>query len=114
MKDGKVLRIYKHVKFPKLAVQADNDVPRSSVYWRTTTPKVELSKLTQVAAGQWLESDWGKPLPDLFEQVLYQQMGYALVLLWPELKEDDEDFDLDEERTSKQRLAERRGRWTER
>jgi hypothetical protein len=34
-------------------------------------------------------------------------MEYALVMLWPEFAEEDEDYDPDEDRTSKQRLAER-------
>lgn len=113
VKEGKVLRTYKNVKFPKLCVQPDGGVPRQSVYWRTVKPPTELSELVGIAAGQWLESDWGKPLPDLCEQVLRQQMGYALILLWPELNmSEDEDFDPDENRTSKQRLSDRLGRWS--
>lgn len=52
-------------------------------------------------------------LPSLYEQVLHQQMGYALVMLWPELPDEDEDGDPDEDRTAKQRLAHRAGqrRW---
>jgi hypothetical protein len=114
VKDGKVLRTYKNVKCPKLGVQDGGEVPRPSIYWRALKSKIEQSEMAEIAAGQWLESDWGKPLPDLFEQVLYQQMGYALLLLWPELKEEDDESDPDENRTSKQRLADRRGRWAER
>jgi Zn-dependent peptidase ImmA (M78 family) len=114
VQNGKVLRIYKQLKFPKLGVQAGEDVPKPSIYWRAKNELVELTSLKEVAAGQWLESEWGKPLPELYEQVLYQQLGFALVLLWAEFKEVDEEFDPDEERTSKQRLAERRGRWTDR
>lgn len=114
VKDGKVVRAYKNVKFPKMDLKADAAVPKSSIYWRARSSNVALSEVTETAAGQWLESDWGKQLPELFEQVLYQQMGYALILLWPELKEEEEDFDPEEGRTSKQRLAERRGRWAER
>lgn len=114
VKDGVVLRIYRHLKFPKMSVQADDEIPRNSVYWRTLKSKTALSEIAEVMAGQWLESDWGKPLPSLFEQVLHQQMGYALILLWPEIADEDEELDPDEARTSKQRLAERRGRWAER
>ena len=48
-----------------------------------------------------------KRLPELYEQVLRQQKGYALVMLWPELADEDDEYDSDEERTSKQRLADR-------
>lgn len=112
--DGKILRTYNNIKFPTFAIQTNDDVPKASAYWRVPKSKTTPSELKEVAAGQWLESEWGKQLPDLFEQVLHQQFGYALILLWPELKEDQEENDPDENRTSKQRLAERRGRWAER
>jgi Zn-dependent peptidase ImmA (M78 family) len=114
VKDGKVLRIYHHIKFPKLGVASNADVPRASCYWRAPKSRAAPTEVSEVSAGQWLESDWGKPMPDLFEQVLHQQLGYALIMLWPELKDDDDEHDPDENRTSKQRLAERRGRWAER
>jgi len=66
-----------------------------------------------VLAGQWLASDWGRPLPELYEQVLLQRLDYALIMLWSEFPEDD-DFDPDENRTAKERLAARKGRWGER
>jgi hypothetical protein len=112
VKDGKVLRAYHHIKFPKLGIGTNADIPRASCYWRFAKTRTVPSEVCEVLAGQWLESDWGKPLPDLFEQVFHQQFGYALILLWPELKDDEDEHDPDENRTSKQRLAERRGRWT--
>jgi Zn-dependent peptidase ImmA (M78 family) len=114
VENGKVLRVYRHIKFPKLGVEHGHDVPRGSTYWRAIKSKNELTEISEVPPGQWLESDWGKPMPELYEQVLLQRMGFALIMLWPEFKEEDEEFDPDEHRTSKQRLAERRGRWTER
>jgi hypothetical protein len=38
----------------------------------------------------WLETEWGKPAPALCEQVLHQN-GYAMVMLWAEPSDDDED-----------------------
>lgn len=114
VRDGKVLRIYRHIKFPKLGLAHFDSVPAGSAYWLAIKSKVELTEISEVQAGQWLETDWGKPMPELYEQVLLQRMGYALIMLWPEFKEDDEDLDPDENRTSKQRLSERRGRWAER
>jgi Zn-dependent peptidase ImmA (M78 family) len=112
--DGKILRIYSHIKFPRLGLPTNADIPKMSSYWHAPKSRTTPSELSEVAAGQWLESEWGKPLPDLFEQVLHQQLGYALILLWPELKDGEDEDDPDENRTSKERLAERRGRWTER
>jgi len=106
--EGIVLRIYRHMKFPKLSVQQKNKVPDGSTYWRLGTTDSNPSELREVVSGQWLQSDWGKRLPELYEQVLRQQRGFALILLWPELPEEDNDeFDPDENRTSKERLAHR-------
>jgi hypothetical protein len=48
-----------------------------------------------------------------FATTVYQQMGFALVLLWAEIEEED-DEDPDDERTSKQHPADRKGRWADR
>jgi Zn-dependent peptidase ImmA (M78 family) len=117
VKDGEVLRIYRNLKFPKLCVRDHERVPEPSVYHRNAGSRSRKSGLIEVVSGQWLESEWGKKLPDLYEQVLYQQMGYALILLWPDIVEqegEDEDADPDENRTAKERLADRRTRWSER
>jgi Zn-dependent peptidase ImmA (M78 family) len=112
--DGMVLRTYKHIKFPKFGIQSNGEVPKRSLYWRTSKSRTTPSELSEIAAELWLESERGKPPPDLFEQVLHQQFGYALVLLWPELKDEEDEHDPDENLTSKQRLTERRARWLER
>jgi hypothetical protein len=66
-------------------------------------------------AAQWLKSDWGKPLPTLYEQVLLQRDGYALIMLQAEYPTDeDNDHDPDEDRTAKQRYQNRIARWQER
>ena len=108
--EGVVRRVYKHVKFPKMSVHAKSKVPDGSGYWRSKVSTSNPSELREVVAGQWLESEWGKRLPELYEQVLIQQMGYALIMLWPELPDEDDEYDPDENRTSKQRLADRMSR----
>lgn len=113
VQNGKVLRVYRHIKFPKLGIEGGDAVPPGSAYWRALKAKIDLTEISEIQAGQWLETEWGKPLPDLYEQVLLQRMGFALIMLWPEHDEADEDFDPDENRTSKERLAERRARWAE-
>ncbi len=114
VKDGEVLRIYRNLKFPKLCVRDHERVPGPSAYHRNAGSRAGKSELSEIVSGQWLESEWGKKLPDLYEQVLYQQMGYALILLWADIvDEEDEDEDPDENRTSKERLADRRARWSE-
>jgi Zn-dependent peptidase ImmA (M78 family) len=111
VRDGKVLRIYQHIKFPRLSVLPNSDVPSASCYWRVSKSRTLPTELSEVPAGQWLESNWGQPMPELFEQVLHQRLGYALILLWPELTKEEDEYDPDENRTSKERLADRRARW---
>lgn len=105
--NGVVLRIYRNPKFPKLSVQPKHKVPEGSSYWRADGQIKNPSELREVASSQWLESEWGTRMPEMYEQVLRQQMNYALIMLWPEIKDEDDEFDPDENRTSKQRLAER-------
>jgi hypothetical protein len=108
---GKVERIYKSMKFPFISAGKGSDVPKASVYWRTKGSKMEMSEIVEISAGNWLDSQWGKKLPLLYEQVLHQQMDYALILLWPELPDEDDEHDPDENLTSKQRYAKQRERW---
>jgi Zn-dependent peptidase ImmA (M78 family) len=114
VQNGKVLRLYRHIKFPQLSVDPGNEVPKGSAYWRAIKSKAELTEISEVLPGQWLASGWGRPLPELYEQVLLQRLDYALIMLWPEFPEGDDDFDPDENRTAKERLADRKGRWGER
>lgn len=105
--EGKLLRAYRAPKAPQLSVSTGHPVPHASSYWRTQS-SAGATDFIEIPAGQWLASDWGCKLPNLYEQVLHQQAGYAMILLWPEFEDsEDEDYDPDEDRTSKQRLADR-------
>jgi hypothetical protein len=103
---------YRHIKFPKLAMKEGDEIPKGSSYWRIPKTRISPSELSEVVSGQCLASEWGKRLPDLYEQILHQQMGSSLVLLWPETAEEDDESDPDENRTAKQRLAERLSRYS--
>ena len=59
----------------------------------------------------WLDVERGYRAPTLYEQVYPQQNGFALIMLWLELNEDDED-EQDDDRTSKERLRDRQARYT--
>lgn len=108
---GKVERVYKPIKFPYVNVVKGSDVPKPSVYWRTKDSKTEMSDIVEVAAGQWLDSKWGQKLPTMYEQVLHQQMDYALIMLWPEMTDEDDEHDPEENMTSKERYAKQKARW---
>lgn len=108
-KDGKILRIYRNGRFPKLGVTSGAPVHRDSLLHYACGRGEQMTDLKQNGAQLWLESEWGKKLPTLYEQVFFQQQGFALVLLWAEGEEEDEGQDVDENRTSKERLRYRKG-----
>lgn len=110
VKDGVVKYAYRDAaRFPALAVTSGAPVPKQSIYHRAPRILVQPSDMVEANAGFWLQSDYGQRLPQLFEQVLFRQNGYAFILLWAELVI-VEDYDADENRTSKERLADRQAR----
>lgn len=114
-KDGKIDRIYRDiVRFPRLGVKAGTQVPGGSLLFRAAKQLDHPSIVSEARAEIWLESDWGKPLPELYEQVFFQQNGFALIMLWAELPDEEEESDGWENKTSKQRLQERQAKWADR
>jgi Zn-dependent peptidase ImmA (M78 family) len=109
VKDGKVLRIYKNLKFPKVSVSNGSPVPRNSLFHFAAARGAELSEITENGAELWIESQWGKRLPTLYEQVFFQQEGFALLMLWAEISEEEDEEDADENRTAKERYRSRQG-----
>lgn len=76
VENGKVLPVYRHLKFPKIGLQPRDEVLRGSTYWKMIKSPAKL-RIAEVQAGQRLETEWGKPLPELYEQVIPQRMGFA-------------------------------------
>jgi IrrE N-terminal-like domain len=113
VKQGRVQRFYKNSRFPRLCIAPGAAVPRASIYHQAVASNIQLTEIKEAAVAHWLESDWGRKIQALYEQVLLQREGYALILLTAE-DEDEDDDDPDEERTSLQRLAQRHGRWQNR
>lgn len=107
VKDGRVLRIYKNLKFPRVCVSFGDPVPAKSLYHYKPGLKSNPSSIQENGAELWIESEWGKKLPTLYEQVFLQQEGFALVMLWAEIADEDDETDEDENRTSKERLRHR-------
>jgi hypothetical protein len=109
-KDGKLLRSYvPRSKFPFLSARNGTQIPRYSLLWRNKHVVGETSDIEETDAGVWLEVERGKRAPSLFEQVLLQQQGYAMIMLTIEAH-DDENHEPDEDLTSKERLRSRQGR----
>ena len=110
VKEGKIYRIYKALGLPKLSVEKGENVPASSVYSSFRAEPGSVSDLKRADAAQWLESEWGKRLPALYEQVLAQSSGFSTIMLWCEEFELDEDYDPDADKTAKDRFRERQAR----
>lgn len=109
IKDGIVQRIYRNTRFPRICVNYGDPVPRKSLFHHQPASKTNPSSIQENGAELWIESEWGKKLPTLYEQIFIQQEGFALLMLWAEIPEDDEE-DEDENRTSKERLRHRQHR----
>ena len=110
VKDGRFERAYRNLaSFPKLCVIKGDPVPPSSIFHRLPTTPGQISDMVEARAQYWLESDWGTPLPQLYEQVAFQREGFAMVLLWAEHSEEEDDGD--DDRTSKERLRDRQAVW---
>jgi hypothetical protein len=109
-KDGKIDKVYRNIaRFPRLGVRAGAPVPANSLLFRAARQLNHPSAIEEARAEAWLESDWGKPLPGLYEQVFFQQNGFALIMLWAELADEEED-DRWGEKTAKQRFQNRQAR----
>lgn len=84
-------------------------VPSNTNYYAALKVSQSLTPLRQIGAEHWLETEWGKPSPELFEQVLLQANGFAMIMLWAEIAENE--FDPDENKTSKERYRDRMSRY---
>lgn len=108
---GQIDKVYRNFsRFPKLAVKRGDTMPKSSLIHRVPLTIGLPSQIDEARPEAWLASEWGNKPPALYEQVLHQQNGYAMVMLWAEAAEDEES-DSWGEKTSKQRLQDHQSRW---
>ncbi|MDR3488656.1 MAG: ImmA/IrrE family metallo-endopeptidase [Bradyrhizobium sp.] len=111
-RDGRIDKIYRDVRrYPLMCVKVGDAVPPSSALFRGPKELGQASDLVEARAELWLQSEWGKPMAELSEQVMLQQNGYALILLWAEVQGEEEEYDPDAERAAKERYRERQARW---
>jgi IrrE N-terminal-like domain len=109
VKDGILLRMAKSSTFPFITTAIRNTVPKGSLYFRKAHEKGIASDIDTTMAGVWVDVPFGKRAPELYEQVLPQRDGYALIMLWLEAANDDEEDN--DERTSAQRYRDRQDHW---
>jgi Zn-dependent peptidase ImmA (M78 family) len=106
--NGLVLRAHKSSKFPHITAPYGKGVPAGSLYHRHSLQRYVGSEITDTVADTWIDVEFGRRAPELYEQVYPQQEGYALIMLWLELPEEEE---VDDDRTSKERLRDRLSRY---
>src|SRR3569832_313913 len=108
-KDGLIDRIYRNfTRFPAHCVRQGDPVPPSSILFRAKRQIEHPTDLVEARSEFWLETEWGKRFPPLYEQVFFQSGGFALLMLWAEIREDE---GKDDERTSKERFRDQQNKW---
>jgi Zn-dependent peptidase ImmA (M78 family) len=93
--NGVILRFHKNVlQFPFMQPKIGGPVPRGSSYHSGPKELNIPSLKVECAAEHWLDVPRGQRAPPLFEQVYWQQNGFALIML--HLIEPDEDDEFEE------------------
>jgi hypothetical protein len=112
--NGIVRRIYKHFKFPYVAVDIGKVALGGSLVSRNASMGRGIREITEGLPDNWINVERGQPAPKLYEQVMKQRDNFAMTILWIENEgeNDDEDFDREENLTSKQRYRDRMSRFS--
>ncbi|MGH6736739.1 MAG: ImmA/IrrE family metallo-endopeptidase [Methyloceanibacter sp.] len=113
VRDGQVLRTYRNRnQFPFITVRAGQPVPTDSLFHKAGHQRGTPSDIDSRPPGLWIDVEHGRPAPVMSEQVCLQVEGFALIMLWHESAEaEDEDEDREEGRTSRERWKDRQSRY---
>ncbi len=107
-KGGRVLFPYKHLNFPFLTVRNGQVVPDGSLLKRRGAREGIASDVCECVPDIWINVERGKPAPHLYEQVLGQRDDFAILMLWLEPRdENEEEDDAEAEMTAKERFRAR-------
>jgi hypothetical protein len=88
--DGVIRHVYPTDGFPRLRVWRGDRVPSRSKTMRTKSEQGWVSDLDEVDSAEWLETQYGRKAPSVFEQVHIQDGGYRLTFLTADWDDDDE------------------------
>jgi len=99
--NGRILRSYRNrVRFPFIQPRNGDPVPRRSLFHSGNHHRGVASAIDECVADLWIEVKRGERAPTLYEQVLHQQDGFAMIMLHLERPdEDDEEEERDLERS---------------
>ena len=112
VKDGRVTRFYPGNRFPFVTARIGKPVPAGTIFYRPTLVPRMASDIVPTVPDNWISVERGKRAPDLFEQAYLQKNGFALIMLWLEKNDDEDDeHDPDADRTAKQRMQDQENRW---
>lgn len=92
VKDGKVGRVYHNrSRFPFVITSRNKSVPHGSLFYRKGLQIGVPSEIDSRLPDIWIEVPRGQTAPTLSEQVCLQKNGFALIMLWHESAEEDEE-----------------------
>ena len=89
-RNGVIRTIYLGGKFPRLRVWRGDSVPSRSHTIRVKADHGAVTSLDEVDSAEWLETQYGRRSPNVFEQVHVQEDGYRLTFLTVDWDDDDE------------------------
>lgn len=109
-KDGQLLRRYAKKNFPWVKLRTGDAIPSVSQLYSHSLNNAETSSLQSTPSGEWIDLKAHSKPPKMYEQVVHQSRGYAMIMLKTIAAEDTE-YDPEENLTSKQRLDRRTQTW---
>lgn len=104
---GIVKRLYRNRRrFPFITVSPGQPVPQGSIFHKPGLKRLSPSEIDARVPDLWIDVERGRAAPRLCEQACLQANGFAIIMLWYEHDQDeDEEHD---ERTARQRWLDRR------
>ena len=92
VREGKVIRSYRDPKkFPWIDVARNQQVPMGSRYHEAGPRPGSISDSVECQPELWLSADGARKVGAMTEQLLWQQNGYALIMLHADMIDDEDD-----------------------
>ncbi|MCP4122531.1 MAG: ImmA/IrrE family metallo-endopeptidase [Bacteroidetes bacterium] len=107
--NGKYLRSYRNKAFPWVSLVRGQKIPESSLLY-SYTRHGEPSHSDETDTAPWIETERGRSIPKMYEQVMHQSKGFAMIQL-KIFEPDIEEYDEYENLTSKERYARQSAKW---
>lgn len=82
-------------RFPFVKPKHGQTVPNGSLFYKSRREPGAISDVRRCLPDIWIDVEWGKKSPELYEQILGQQNGFSMIMLHTTQPDEDEE---DEER----------------